>query len=520
MKNESQIKALLKGLSEGVYEKEHIMAMALLSAVAGESVFLLGPPGTAKSLTARRLKLAFKDARAFEYLMSRFSTPDELFGPVSISLLKNEDKYERVTDGFLPTATIVFLDEIWKASPSIQNTLLTALNERIFQNGRNTIQLPMKTLIAASNELPAEDEGLEALWDRFLVRLVSNCIQNETAFFKMVRQQSFVDPAVDESCLITDEQYHAWQQEINEIGIPDEICSCITYIRKRFKEETKKEEMKNMDFYISDRRWKKCFHLMQASAFLNGRESIDMTEIPILIHCLWNKVESIPTIIDAVCKSLTCGIDNRLDKFEKDIEAALKKTSAPTNAGQEDRNKAEGFALSHLFYYTIHGYPMGKCLFYKADYNHIDVDKPTDGIIYKDEEKQAWILHAIYTGAPFEYKTGSSGPVKKVKLTKCKGGVIIDGTPYGFEKQAGFQQQANGSTDVKLFDMPNMGDTVMAAIENEVRPQFTKLQELFTKPKNVFLSSDDIKLAKKQLTQCEKRINEVYVKAQNAQKML
>ena len=110
--------------------------------------------------------------------------------------------------------------------------------------------------------------------------------------------------------------------------------------------------------------------------------------------------------------------------------------------------------------------------------------------------------------------------MKKVKLTKCKGGVIIDGTPYGFEKQAGFQQQANGSTDGKLFDMPNMGDTVMAAIENEVRPQFTKLQELFTKPKNVFLSSDDIKLAKKQLTLCEKRINEVYVKAQNAQKML
>ena len=190
MEPDDQIKSLLKVLSQGVYEKEHIIAMSLLSAIAGESIFLLGPPGTAKSLVARRLKLAFMDGKAFEYLMSRFSTPDEIFGPVSISLLKNEDRYERVVEGFLPTATVVFLDEIWKAGPSIQNALLTAINERIFQNGRTTLKLPMKALIAASNELPAEGEGLEALWDRFLVRMVSNCIQSESVFYKMVRQKN------------------------------------------------------------------------------------------------------------------------------------------------------------------------------------------------------------------------------------------------------------------------------------------------------------------------------------------
>ena len=244
MKHEELIKQLIKVLSQGVFEKEHILAMALLSAIAGESIFLLGPPGTAKSLVARRLKLAFKDGKAFEYLMSRFSTPDEIFGPVSISLLKNEDRYERVMDGFLPSATIVFLDEIWKACPSIQNALLTAINERIFQNGRDTIHLPMKGLIAASNELPAEDEGLEALWDRFLVRMVSNCIESETTFYKMIRQQSFNTPVINEDCLITDEMYHSWQQEIEMVNIPDEICATITAIRKGFREESKKEEDK------------------------------------------------------------------------------------------------------------------------------------------------------------------------------------------------------------------------------------------------------------------------------------
>ena len=105
------IRQLIEWMSQGVYEKEQIIAVALLCAVAGENMFL---PGTAKSMVASRLKMVFKDGKSFDYLMSRFSTPDEIFGPISISRLKNDDRYERLTTGYLPEADVVFLDEIWQ----------------------------------------------------------------------------------------------------------------------------------------------------------------------------------------------------------------------------------------------------------------------------------------------------------------------------------------------------------------------------------------------------------------------
>ena len=186
MKNKkSRIEKIIKLLSEVLYEREEIVSLTLLSAIAGKPIFLYGPPGTAKSFIAKRVSSAFKDSKYFGYLMQRFSTPEDIFGPISLEELKN-DKYIRKIDGYLPDADFAFLDEIWKSTPAILNTLLTIINERVFKNGSEEVKVPLKALISASNETPPEGQGLEALYDRFIVRLIVNNIKNRDNFEKIL----------------------------------------------------------------------------------------------------------------------------------------------------------------------------------------------------------------------------------------------------------------------------------------------------------------------------------------------
>ena len=333
-----RFKQLLGEMNRGIYEKETELSLSLLAALAGESIILLGPPGVAKSMVARQLKTAFRDAQSFEYLMSRFSTPDEIFGPVSIQKLKTSDTYERAVEGYLPTADVVFLDEIWKAGPAIQNTLLTVINEKIFRNGNREILLPLKLLVAASNELPAKGEGLEALWDRFVIRIESRPIKLEKNFRAMLLEAhadfsrstrvlghaDFADNADFSDLKITAEEYAEWAERIDKIGVKIEVLDAISAIRKSLRAVNVDEAAERRNIYVSDRRWKNIVRLLRTSAFMQDREEVEICDLLPIYHCLWQEPEERDAIRTIVIRALFSPFADKLVEMKNALAEDIK----------------------------------------------------------------------------------------------------------------------------------------------------------------------------------------------------
>lgn len=291
---------LIEHLNHGLVDREAPIKLVLLTVLAGENIVLVGPPGTAKSLIARRMAQVLGNTQNggyFEYLLTKFSTPDEIFGPLSISELK-ADRFRRNTTGYLPCVELAFLDEVFKASSSILNALLTILNERIYHNGAEAQNVSLRALIAASNELPTGQEELAALYDRFLLR----CFVDYVAVERLTALMSSPTTARTNcpSIAITRDDFQMIEQTARSVTLPPMVQEAVKQIwqahREAFKEDSRE--------LLSDRRLMKCLHLLRVSALTNGREEVNLSDVLLLKDCLWSHPDNITKVRDLVISAL------------------------------------------------------------------------------------------------------------------------------------------------------------------------------------------------------------------------
>ncbi len=278
-----QLRALARSLETQFLGKQETIRLMVLSVLANEHIALIGPPGTAKSALVRTFA-QMVDSVYFEYLLTRFTEPNELFGPVDIPAFR-QGTYRRRTEGMMPEAEIVFLDEIFKSNSAILNALLTLLNERKFNNGGTVVDVPMISVFGASNEVP-QDESLAAIFDRFLLRVRSDHL-DAYHFNDLVARgialevQKFAGTAPPPAFVTSKDLRNGRVEIAARMKLSDELMASYKSLVLSIRAE---------GVSLSDRRVVKLVKLMAASAYFDGRTQADASDLFILKH-VWNTVE-------------------------------------------------------------------------------------------------------------------------------------------------------------------------------------------------------------------------------------
>jgi MoxR-like ATPase len=290
----SRLARLAHALEQRFLGKSEVIRLLLVAVIAGEHAVLIGPPGTAKSALIRTFARLIH-ARYFEYLLTRFTEPNEIFGPVDIAAFR-EGRYERRIEGMLPEAEIVFIDEVFKSNSAILNALLTLFNERRYTSGSRVIKCPLLSAFGASNEVPS-DETLTAIFDRFILRIRNDNL--DAYHFQDLLQKGLDLEALAASDVLEEPLFQ-----------PFATAHELADLQRGLLQNTRFDEeffslYKGVAFQIraegvslSDRRVVKLLKLFAASAYLDGRAQPDAGDLFVLKH-VWNSEDQAP-ILDAI----------------------------------------------------------------------------------------------------------------------------------------------------------------------------------------------------------------------------
>ncbi len=321
----------LTDLDRDLLERDVPVRLLLLGALAGEHVLLVGPPGTAKSELARRLHRAFVGARYFERLLTRFSVPEELFGPLSLTALE-QDRYERLTDGFLPTAQVAFLDEVFKANSAILNALLTLLNEREFDNGSGRVKVPLITVVGATNEVP-DDEALRAFYDRFLLRVPVAPV-NDASFAALLALPS-ERPMVQ--ARLTELALDQLRQQSGTIVLPAQVSDLLVAARAWCGANA---------VTVSDRRWRKLVGLLKVQAASRGEPAVNPWDLWLLPFALGAKPAQVEALVQWFMESIAAATPLDAQWLARAVEAFEKQLEIEIAAQSNDDDGAGKLALA------------------------------------------------------------------------------------------------------------------------------------------------------------------------------
>ncbi|WP_318617041.1 AAA family ATPase [Sporosarcina sp. YIM B06819] len=275
--NFSKLEDIKNALNAKFFERENVVEAILIAILSRQHLLMIGPAGTAKSAISVEMANIVEGTQYFQWLLTRFSTPEEIFGPLSLKDLE-QGVYKRNTASKMPEANLVFLDEIFKANSAILNSLLTLINERLFYNNGSPVRVPLISVIGASNEYPEEGEGLEALFDRFLLRFEMDYIADETNFVSMMKDAG----QYEQMPSMTMDELVQLQFFTDMVAIPDEVYETLSKIRKELRDE---------GIRPSDRRFKQSLNVLRAKALINQRQVVKVDDIVFLENALWETVD-------------------------------------------------------------------------------------------------------------------------------------------------------------------------------------------------------------------------------------